>query len=169
MEIFRFFRSPLAAGFLLCGATALRAQPLMSAWLMLNLSSQETVLVLDAAEKDKLQQAGWLTNGRGSLALNPAADLVGVHRLVISNAAGNDRVFTVSAEEMAAGLKAGYHEEGVLGQAAATQLKPEMIPVYRFSRTQKHLWLIGTTARPWAEKNGWKFGGIAFWIWPAKP
>ena len=170
MRISRFPRPALIVGLLLFGVSVLRAQqPLMLTWLLLNQSSQETLLVMDAAEKDKLQHAGWLTNGHGSLALHPAADLAGVHRLVASTSLGYDRVFSLAPEEIEACLKAGYHDEGVLGQGAATQLKPEMIPVYRFSRASKHLWLIGTSARPWAEKNGWKFGGIAFWIWPATP
>jgi hypothetical protein len=140
---------------------------MMQAWLMLNEVSQETMMVVDPAEHDRLQQAGWLINGTGNLYLTATADTAGVHRLVRSTDQGNDRVFAITPEEMATCLKSGYHEEGTLGFASAAQLKPEMIPVYRFSRNQKHLWLIAKSARPWAEKNGWKAEGVGFWIWPA--
>ena len=167
MNLFRSFKLPVLAGFILLGATLARAvEPTMQTWLMLNPYSQETLLVTDQVEQSQLQVNGWKINGTGYLCPTAAADTVGVRRLVRSNAKGNDRVFAIYPRHIATSLKSGYSDEGILGYGAATQIEKQMIPVYRFSKEDRHLWLIGKADRPWAEERGWKFDGVGFWIWP---
>ena len=166
MTISPFIRRPALALCLLLGAASVSAQPVRQTWLMLHSYSQESMLVTDLAEQGRLLKAGWKTNGTGNFLMDASPDAVGVHRLVHSSSQGNDRVFTIRPREIANFLKLGYNDEGTLGYAAATQLKPDMIPVYCFSKEDKHLWLISQSDKPWAEKAGWKSEGIGFWIWP---
>jgi hypothetical protein len=167
MIIPSFFRLPVFGGLMLLGAVAGRAQ-FNQTWLMLNQSTQDTLMVTDPAEHTKFQKDRWMTNGTGNLRQTATPDTMGVHRMLRLGEKGGARMFTINPAEVAACLKTGYREEGVLGFAAATQLKPEMIPVYRFTKEGRHIWLIGVNARPWAEKNGWKSEGVGFWIWPAE-
>jgi hypothetical protein len=173
MNFSRSLQLPVLVGFILLGATlapaqsSMQTQPTMQTWLMLNPYSQETLLVTDLAEQSKLQVDGWKINGTGFLCPAEREDTVGVRRLVRSNDKGNDRVFAIYPRHIATCLKSGYNDEGILGFGASTQLEKQMIPVYRFSKENRHLWLIGKSDRPWVEERGWKYDGVAFWIWPA--
>ncbi len=168
MNFFRFLRLPVLIGLCSFGAIFARAEPSMQTWLMLNIYSQETLLVTDQAEETKLQVDGWKISGIGLLCPTLTQETVGIRRLVRSNEKGNDRVFAIYPRHIANCLKAGYHDEGILGYGAATQFEKQMIPVYRFAKEDRHLWLIGKADRPWAEERGWKFEGVGFWIWPAE-
>ena len=166
MNNFRSFRAAFSAAFILLGATLLQAQQTVQTWLMLNPSSQETFFVTDPAEQSRLSKTGWRINGTALLLTTAQPDSVGMERLVKGAAFGADRIFAISPAQAAVAVKAGYTSEGVLGQAAATQLTPRLVPVYRFIKDSRNLWLIDLADRPWAEKSGWKLNGVAFWLWP---
>jgi hypothetical protein len=159
------FRAALAVVFLFVGATLAHAQTVKT-WLMLNEVSQETCFVADPAEHARLTNAGWRVNGTGGLLITAQPNTVGMQRWTKGFDKGNDRIFATSPEQAAAAKKAGYNNEGTMGQVGATQLTPKMIPVYQFTRGEHNLWLINKVDQAWAEKNGWKLKGPAFWIWP---
>lgn len=133
---------------------------------MVHPASQESFFVTDPAEQTRLSKGGWKINGAGKLRWVAQPDTVGMQRLVKGSSKGSDRIFAITREQAAAALKEGYHSEGVMGQAAATQLTPDMLPVYRFTKNSGNLWLMDKADQSWAEKNGWKLEGVAFWIWP---
>ena len=135
---------------------------------MLNLASQETFFVTDPAEQARLTKTGWKINGTGCLLAKAQPDTVGMQRLVKGSPKGSDRIFAVTTAQAEAATKAGYNSEGVMGQASLTQLLPAMIPVYRFTKDSRNLWLIDKADQPWAEKSGWTLKGVAFWLWPKK-
>ena len=166
MIIPRTFRVALAAAFFSFGAILVHAQQTAKVWLMLSEVSQETCFVGDPAEQSRLINSGWRINGEGSLLIKPQATTVGMQRWVKGFDNGNDRIFATNAEQAAIAKKSGYSLEGVMGQVALTQLTPRMIPVYRFVREWRSLWLVDKADQSWAERNGWKAKGIAFWIWP---
>ncbi len=162
----RSFRAAFAAVFISLGAVVAQAQQKMQTWLMVNQNSQETFFVTDPTEQARLAKAGWKINGTAFLLANTQANTVAMQRLVKGSPQGNDRIFAISTEQAATAAKAGYTSEGVMGRAAATQLTPDLIPVYHFTKGSRNLWLIDKADQPWAEKSGWTLKGVAFWLWP---
>ena len=150
----------------LAGLSALvaHAQPVQT-WLMLYPKSQETFFSTDPTEQTTLTKTGWKVVGTGSLQATAQPGTVAVHRLVKTMAQGGDRIFSISPEQTAAAVKLGYVNEGALGQVAPTQLTPDLIPVYHFTKDSRNLWLIDKS-EPWVEKSGWVSKGVAFWLWP---
>lgn len=165
MNTTRSFWLPVTVLFLLFATGVARAQKTRT-WLMLNATSQESFFVTDPAERSSLTKAGWKIEGEGCLLPKPQEGSVPMERLVKSTGQGVDRVFATSPAELAAATKAGYINEGTLGQVSATQQLPTMIPVYHFTQGERNLWLIDESGKTWAAKSGWKFEGIAFWLWP---
>ena len=133
---------------------------------MLNLNTQESVFVTDPKEQTHLSKEGWKTNGEAVLWSVTQPHTGPMQRFVKSTNTGVDRIFAVTTGESVAATKAGYVSEGTLGHASATQLVPTMVPVYRFVKDAKNLWLIDVADQPWAEQAGWKLKGVAFWLWP---
>lgn len=134
---------------------------------MLNVGAQESVFVTDSKEQAHLAKEGWKTNGEAVLLSVSQPDTGAMQRLFkASPGKGVDRIFAITAEEAAGAMKAGYVNEGILGYAATTQSAPAMVPVYRFTKDSKNLWLVDTADKAWAEKAGWKLKGVAFWLWP---
>jgi len=41
-----------------------------------------------------------------------------------------------------------------------------MVPVIRFSKEGKYLWVVSAADQAWAEKSGWKREKVVFWLWP---
>lgn len=165
MNTTRLFRLPVAVLFLLFATAFAHAQQVKT-WLMLNSTSQESFFVTDPAELTTLTNAGWKTNGQGSLLATPGEHTAPLNRLVKSTAEGVDRFFAISSAELSAATKDGYSNEGTLGQASATQQSPDMIPVYHFTKGTRNLWLIDKSDKSLVEKSGWESKGVAFWLWP---
>lgn len=158
-------RAAFAAAFIGLGAVAAQAQQTVQTWLMLKDSSQETFFVTDGVEKARLLKTGWKIDGTGFLLAKPADGTVGMVRFAKGSEMGSDRIFAITPEQGEAAVKAGYAKEGLMGQVSATQITPEMIPVYHFIKGSRNLWLLQKSDQAWAEKSGWKDEGIAFWLW----
>jgi hypothetical protein len=165
MNTTRLLRLPFAIAFLFLATVFAQAQQTRT-WLMLNLTSQESFFVTDPAERASLTAAGWKTNGEGCLLATAQAESAPLQRLVKSTDKGVDRVFAISPEQLSAATKDGYVNEGTLGEVSPKRQNATMIPVYHFTQDARNLWLIDKADRAWAEKAGWKFKGVAFWLWP---
>lgn len=149
-------------------ACVVHAQPAGSTqqtWLLTNTFAQESLMAVDFAEKDSLVKQGWQINGTGNFLQAPRKETAPVTRLTKGGPNGVDRVFATNAADVAKFVKAGYNNEGVLGYAS-TKEKEGMLPVYHFTREDRNLWLIKAEDRAWAEKNGWKYVDVGFWLWP---
>jgi len=133
---------------------------------MLNVTQQESVFVTDPKERVHLTKEGWKLNGEAVLLSVSQPNTAPLQRLVKVSDASVDRIFSISADETKAATKAGYVNEGALGYASPSQDAPAMIPVYRFTKDAKNLWLVNLDDKAWAEDAGWKSQGIAFWLWP---
>jgi hypothetical protein len=74
------------------------------------------------------------------------------------------RMLVATPEEVSAMLKAGYITEGALGYVS---LKggPGLTTVYRYTKGERHLWLISWADQKWAEKAGWTREKAVFWLW----
>jgi hypothetical protein len=136
-------------------------------WLMLRSEVADSVLVTDPGEKGKLEKDGWKLDGEVRFLMPTDTGALPLHRMARPGDKGTDRMLSTNAEEVSACIKDGFADEGMLGYVAATQLTPEMVPVYRYRKEKKNLWLIDKADQPWAEKNGWKLDGAAFWARPA--
>lgn len=147
-------------------AVFLRAQQAKT-WLLLNPYSQESLFATDPAEQANLTKAGWKTNGEGYLLASPAGQSVPMERMVKATDKGIDRIFATSANAVSEAKKAGYHSEGVMGNVSAVRQATDMIPVYHLTQGERNLWLIDKADMPWAEKAGWKFKNVPFFLWAA--
>jgi hypothetical protein len=170
MRLFSGFRSRqalLLAGLLCLAGPVVGLAQGAPGWLLLRSDTADSVFAADPGEKNRLAEAGWKIDGevRFLAATEPGAKAL--HRLARAGIAGTDRMLTPNADEVAACVQEGFADEGVLGSVALTQTRPEMIPVFRYRKGKKNLWLIDPGDRPWAEKNGWKLDGPAFWVLPA--
>jgi hypothetical protein len=136
-------------------------------WLLLNSEAQDAVMVSDPAEKDRLAKGPWKIEGefRFLAAAEPGA--AALHRMARPNDKGADRLLTTKPEDVVAAVKAGYADEGVVGYVAPTQLSAGLVPVYRYRKDSRSLWLVNPDDRPWAEKAGWVLDGPTFWVSPA--
>jgi hypothetical protein len=152
---------------ILLGLPLVGAAQEATGWLLLNVTTGDCLLATDPVEKARLQQDGWKLNG--ALLFLPAAEpgAKALHRLARRDNNGTDRMLSANGGEVAACIKNGFADEGVLGLVAPSQSRPELIPVYRFRKERKNLWLIDKSDQPWAEKNGWKLDGVGFWVLPA--
>lgn len=166
MNKFHSFRAALAVALVAFGAVLARAQQSVQTWLMIHQTSGESFFVTDPIEYTRLTQGGWESDGTGVMLSSALLDAAGMQRLVKGSPEGNDRIFAITPEQVAAAEQAGYHSEGVMGFVSPTNLNPSMVPVYHFTKDSRNLWMINQAGRPAAEKAGWKLQGVAFWLWP---
>jgi hypothetical protein len=162
----RLLRLSFVTACVLFSAAYLCAQQAKT-WLMLNPYSQESLFATDPVEQANLAKAGWKTNGEGYLLASPAERSAPMERMVKATDKGIDRIFATSAATVSAAKKAGYHSEGVMGNVSAVRQATDMIPVYHLVQGERNLWLIDKADLPWAEKAGWKFKNVPFFLWAA--
>jgi hypothetical protein len=136
-------------------------------WLLLNFMADDSLLVADPHEKGKLLQDGWKVNSEMRVLAESEAGAQALHRMARRGDHRTDRMLSANAGEVSECIKLGYVDEGVLGFVALAQTRPELVPVYRFRKERNNLWLIDKSDQPWAENNGWKLDGVAFWVLPA--
>ncbi len=165
MSIFRTFGLLLLISSGLITVAAAQEQK-TATWLMVNVQAQEALFVTDPNERTHLAADGWKISAEANLLSNAQPQTVAVRRFSKTSVTVVDRFFAVDDDQSATLKRAGYVEEGTLGQVALTQLSPDMLPVYHYVRDTRNLWLIDPADRTWAEKNGWKPKGVAFWVWP---
>lgn len=135
--------------------------------LLLNLASPDSLFSTDVAEQKRLKEAGWKQNATARVWSTGAEDRSELHRLVRTKDGQVQRLFTGRADEIAAALAEGFVDEGVLGYVALRQTREDLVPVYRLKNGERHLWLIDSADRAWAEKAGWTWVGEDFWVLPA--
>jgi hypothetical protein len=150
---------------LLAALPAMLAAADVQAWLIRNPDSPESIMSTDPTEKDRLIKASWSLSGTGVLHTEAADDSAPLHRMVRTTPKAVSRMLAANPAEVAAALKAGYETEGKLGFVALTSA-PELVPVYRYSKEKRLLWLISPSDQVWAKKDGWKQERVAFWLWP---
>lgn len=137
-------------------------------WVLLRQDVADGLIAADPGEKDRLVKAGWKVDSEIRFLAVSDAGAKPLHRMARSGPEGEERMLSISSDEVAACVQNGFTDEGLLGYAAATQLKPEMIPVNRYRKGPRSLWLVDPADQGWAEKNGWKLLGTAFWLLPAE-
>ncbi len=141
----------------------------ISTWVVINTGSPanpESILSTDVMEKNRLVHAGWHVSGAGVLQGDEMADAGQVFRMFRPLPKGGVvRMFAVSKEEADARTKVGYVTEGALGYVSL-KAGAGMVPVIRFSKEGKYLWVISAADQDWAEKAGWRREKVAFWLWP---
>ena len=135
-------------------------------WLMLHKDMQDTMIVIDPAERAKLEQAGWTLNG--TLVFVPENEPGGaaLHRMAQYNKVNGGRIFTARSGEIKAAINLGYTDEGKLGLVGLKQLSPGMLPVQRYRKGERYIWLLDKSVQLWAEQNGWRADVISFWVLP---
>jgi hypothetical protein len=150
---------------LLVALPAIASAAEMPAWLVLNPNgSPETVLSTDVLEKNNLVRSKWHVTGAGALQSEAGPDLAMVYRMVLPQPNGGVlRMLAVSPGEMKARLAAGYVTEGAMGYAS-TKAGPGLIPVVRYMKDDRYLWVISATDQTWATKNGWTKEKVVFWL-----
>jgi hypothetical protein len=163
---FSSLKVPLLAGLILAALPLIAAAQEAKGWLLLNFTADDSLLVTDPMEKGKLLQDGWKVNSGMVFVSADEPGAKPLHRMARSGDHATDRMLSADAGEIAACVKDGYSDEGVLGSIAPAQSKPEQVPVYRFRKEKRNLWLIDETDRAWAENNGWKPDGVGFWVLP---
>ena len=150
---------------LLAALPAMASAGEMQAWLMFNPSSSETLMTTDFLEKNHLAQGGWKASGSGVLHSEGGADTAKLFRMVLPTDKGIFRMLVTDPEEVSAKLKAGFVTEGMLGYVSVKSAIG-LIPVCRFSKGGKVIWLSSAADQKWAETNGWKREPNKFWLWP---
>ena len=137
-------------------------------WVVLNTGSPanpESILSTDVMEKNGLVRGGWKVSGSGVLQGDEVADSALVFRMFLAQPKGGVvRMLAVTKEEADTRTKLGYVTEGALGHVSL-KAAPGMVPVIRFSKAGKYLWVISAADQGWAEQNGWKREKVAFWLW----
>jgi len=136
-------------------------------WLMLHKEMQDTMIVIDPAERAKLEQAGWTLNGTLVFVPDNEPGGAALHRMAQYNRVNGGRIFTARTGEIKAAINLGYTDEGKLGLVGLKQLKPGMLPVQRYRKGERYIWLVDKSVQPWAEENGWRPDVISFWVLPA--
>lgn len=160
--------SPLKLLLLLTVLPLMAAAADIEGWLVLNTASPanpESILSTDVMEKNGLVRGGWQVSGSGVLQGDEVADSVKVYRMFQPQPKGGVvRMLAVTKEEADTRTKAGFVTEGALGYVSV-KAGPGMVPVIRFSKAGKFLWVISADHQAWAAKNGWKREKVAFWFW----
>ena len=165
-----FFRPTLGKLLLLLAATPLLAVAGdIQAWLMINTGNPalpETIMSTDVLEKSGLARGNWKVSGGGVMQGDPVAGSAQLFRMFHPLPKGGVvRMLAVSQEEADARTKVGYVTEGALGYVSV-KAGPGLVPVIRFSKEGKFLWVISSDDQAWATKNGWTREKVAFWLWP---
>ena len=150
-------------GLLACPGMGVAAT--VQAWLLVSGDLKDSVMSTDAKEKESLQNGGWKVSGSGNLQTVPEKGAVARHRLARAGTGATDRLLEADTTKVAAHVKSGFTDEGVLGYVSSAA-EPGLIPVYHFTKDGKHFWLIDKADQPAAEAKGWKPAGVSFWLWP---
>ncbi len=103
------------------------------------------------------------TDDRGELftASRTAGDgLVGVHRLYDKSA--NDFLFTAQTDEVGSLTADGYEDQGVRFYVL-DQADDCAVPVYRYSKADKHRMAVSSSDRSALSGDGWKSEGVSFY------
>ena len=138
------------------------------AWLLVSGDWRDTLMTTDYKERDMLTGLGWKISGTGMLQSSGKPGAIPLHRMFKAGANPADRLLETSPSKVAAQVKAGFVDEGVLGYVAS-EAEPGLVPVYHYRKQNKHFWLIDPKEKAAAERNGWKADGISFWLWPVTP
>jgi hypothetical protein len=152
--------------FLILGLPLAATAQVTQSWLMLHKEMQDTMIVIDAAERAKLEQAGWTLNGTLGFVPDNEPGGVALHRMAQYNKVNGGRIFTARSGEIKAAINLGYTDEGKLGLVGLKQLSPGMVPVQRYRKGERYIWLVDKSVQPWAEENGWRPDVISFWVRP---
>ena len=150
---------------LLAALPALASASDVQAWLVLNPNgSPETVMSTDVLEKNNLVRGNWHVSGSGVLQTDSGPDTALLYRMILPLPNGGVlRMLAVTPEEMKARVRAGYVTEGALGYVS-TKSGPGMVPVIRFAKDDRYLWVVSAADQAWATKNGWKREKPVFWL-----
>lgn len=133
-------------------------------WLLFNPKDVDAVLVSDPVEKDHLQLGPWQIDGHFRYLPPATAGALALHRLARPATFGTDRMFSTNLDEVHSLVSARYADEGVVGFVAVKAGPPSLIPVFRYRKGDRSLWLMGEAGRKWAETAGWKTDAPAFWV-----
>lgn len=152
--------------FLILGLPLAATAQVTQSWLMLHKEMQDTMIVIDVAERAKLEQAGWTLNGTLGFVPDNEPGGVALHRMAQYNKVNGGRIFTARSGEIKAAINLGYTDEGKLGLVGLKQLSPGMVPVQRYRKGERYIWLVDKSVQPWAEENGWRPDVISFWVRP---
>jgi hypothetical protein len=137
----------------------------VKAWLLLSDNLRESIISTDPGERDTLQKGNWKLNGVAELQAEKAEGLSALHRMAKAGEDSTDRVLAADESKVAENVKAGYHDEGVVGFVSTTE-KTGLVPAYHFTKGERHLWLFDAKDRSTIEGEGWKSAGVSFWVWP---
>ncbi len=134
------------------------------AWLLLmqNPDIAETIISTDARERDNLVRAGWKLTGDGLLVSDGGAEKGLLHRMLRTEAPVLRRL-AVNPEEVATNLEEGFVIEGAMGHVWLKE-PAGGVPVHRFRKGDRLIWVSGHHEQYWAEKNGWERDGPVFWL-----
>ncbi|HLP24205.1 MAG TPA: hypothetical protein VK477_00910, partial [Acidobacteriota bacterium] len=151
---------------ILVAASATDLAAATRAWLMLNPAAEDTLLVTDPAEQQRLEKGGWRTDAVLGLFSEGDAGRSALQRLFKQGKGKSYRLLSGRADEVMRAKESGFQLEGTMGFVALTQTQPELVPVKRFQKDDRLLWLSGDQNQTWAEKAGWKLVGDDFWVLP---
>jgi hypothetical protein len=166
-----FFRaSPFKLFLLLAAMPLLAVAGDIQAWLVINTgnpAAPETILTTDVLEKANLVRGNWKVSGTGVLQGDPVSGSAPVFRMFHPLPKGGvARMLAVSQEDADARTKVGYVTEGNLGNVSV-KAGPDFVPVIRFIKDGKYLWVISAADQTWATKAGWTREKVVFWLWPS--
>ncbi|HVU15997.1 MAG TPA: hypothetical protein VHD32_03690 [Candidatus Didemnitutus sp.] len=135
-------------------------------WLVFDAKSEDAVMISDPGEKNRLLDGPWQIDGQFRYLDPGVVGAKALHRLARAGANRTERVMATNPDEVQACVAAGYVDEGVLGFVLPGPGAAPRLPVYRYRKGERSLWLMGDEGRKWAEAGGWKTDGPAFWVDP---
>ncbi len=147
-------------------ATAADLTAATRAWLMLNPAAEDTLLVTDPAEQQRLEKGGWETDAVLGLFSEGDARRSALQRLFKQEKGKSYRLLSGRGDEVEQAKGKGFQLEGTMGFVALTQTQPELVPVKRFKKDDRLLWLAGKQNQAWAKEAGWQLVGDDFWVLP---
>lgn len=151
---------------LVLAATAPGLAAATRAWLMLNPAAEDSLLVTDPAEQQRLEKGGWETDAVFGLFSEGDARRSALQRLFKQEKGNSYRLLSGRADEVEAAKRSGFQLEGAMGFVALTQTAPELVPVKRFKKGERLLWIAGAQNQAWAKEAGWQLVGDDFWVLP---
>lgn len=159
----------LAGALILIVATAADLSAATRAWLMLNRAAEDTLLVTDPAEQQRLEKGGWQTDAELGLFSEGDARRSALQRLFKQGkgAGKSYRLLSGRADEVERAKENGFQLEGTMGFVALTRTQPELVSVKRFKKDDRWIWLAGEPNQAWAKEAGWQLVGDDFWVLPA--
>jgi len=134
--------------------------------LMQNPDSAQTIVSTDMTEVRNLLQAGWKLTASGLLAAQGGSDTGMLHRMLKASPNDVQRRLAATPEEFAANLAAGFVSEAAMGYVVLKEA-PGLVAIHAFSKGDRRIWVSGQHEQYWADQNGWKREGVAFWLRPA--